>query len=212
MALQAQIELRSTLTQKPGWSYYLAWILVTVLAFPVTFFLTLAILRVVIGFVGGFIYVNGVRHITEDYLALYFYIPLVGLLTGVLQFMLLRRYLPRVGWWVPATLGGWLLGVLLVALSGWLGWTDSPSGNFNLMLILMGFSIGISQWLVMQRRLPRAGWWLAANLIGWGLLAMGTPGNSVGQWGLLLVGFVPACVTALALALLVNQRELAESG
>lgn len=194
--------------EKPRWFFYLLWILLTLLCVPIAFFLDLVVLRIVILFVGDFIVVDGVRHITEDYLGIYTLIPIVGLLTGIVQYGLLRRYLPQMGWWIAATIGGWLLGALLVLIPGWLGWTN-PSSNLDLAFIVMGFSIGVGQWLLLRRRLPGAGWWIAANIAGWGLLALFTEGNSIGQFGLFLFGLLPACVTALMLALLMNQVQRA---
>lgn len=190
--------------EKPSWFFYLIWIFLTFLSVPVAFFLDLVILRIITGFVGDFIYVNGVRHITEDYLGIFPFVPVVGLLIGVVQYGLLRRYLPRMGWWVLATIGGWLLGVLLIALPGLLNWTGE-SFNLDLAFILMGLSIGVGQWLLLKGHLPRAAWWIVANVVGWGLLALITIGNSLGQFGLLALGLLPACATAAALALLMNQ-------
>ncbi len=181
----------------------------TVLALPIAFVLTMIILWIITAFVGDYIYVGGVRHITEDYLAMYFLVPLSGLITGALQYGLLRRSLPRMGGWVLTTFGGWLLGMLLVALLSRLERPGVFLENFDLVLLFMGFSIGAVQWLLLRRRLPRAGWWVAANLLGWGLLALATPGNSVDTFGLLLVGLIPACLTAAALALLMRQRKSA---
>ena len=191
-------------SEGPRWSLYPTWIILTSLCVPIAFFLDIAITRIIIGFVGDFIYVDGVRHITEDYLGMFVFVPVVGLLTGVLQYALLRRYLPRMGWWVLATTGGWLLGVLLIAIPGWLNWTGG-SFNLDLAFILMGLSIGAGQWLLLQRRLPWAAWWIVANVVGWGLLALITAGNSLGQFGLLVLGLLPACTTAAMLALLMNR-------
>jgi len=168
--------------------------------------LSFAVLSIIIQFVGDFIYVNGVHHITEDYLFIYTFIPMVGLLTGVLQYGLLRRYLPCMGWWVLATTGGWLLGLLLFLLPNWLNWTNR-SLNLDMMFILMGLAIGITQWLLLRRRLPQAGWWIAANVVGWGLLALITAGNSLDQFGLVTLGLIPASVTAAVLALLMKQTK-----
>lgn len=33
-----------------------------------------------------------------------------------------------------------------------------------------GLVIGTAQWLVLQRRLPKAGWWIVATAIAWGLI------------------------------------------
>jgi hypothetical protein len=95
---------------KPEWSLYPAWIILTVICFPIAFFLDLAVLLIIINVVGDYIYVDGVRHITEDYLGVSVFIPIIGFLTGLLQYWLLQLYLPRMGWWVLATAGGWFLG------------------------------------------------------------------------------------------------------
>jgi hypothetical protein len=190
--------------EKPRWFFYTIWIILTFLCVPIAFFLSLVILRIIINFVGDIIYVDGVRHITEDYLGLDVFVPVVGLLTGVLQYGLLRRYLPRMGWWVLATTGGWLLGGLLIAIPTWLNWTEG-SIDLDLAFILMGLAIGAGQWLLVRRRLSRAGWWIGANVVGWGLLGLITTSNTLGQFGLFTLGLLPACATAATLALLMNQ-------
>ena len=190
--------------EKPRRFFYAMWIILTSLCLPISFFLSLAILRIISNLVGDFIYVDGVRHITEDYLGLYVFVPVAGILTGVLQYGLLRRYLPRMGWWVLATTGGWLLGALLIAIPGWLNWMEG-SFNLDLAFVLMGLAIGAGQWLLVRRRLSRAAWWVGANVVGWGLPALITAGNTLGQFGLFALGFLPACATAATLAYLMNQ-------
>ncbi len=192
--------------EKPRWFFYLIWIILTSLCVPIAFFIDLVILRIIISFVGDFIYVNGVRHITEDYLSMYTFIPIVGLVTGVIQYGLLRRYLSRMGLWVLATIGGWLLGVLLIAIPVWLNWMDG-SINLDLAFILMGLAIGVSQWLLLRHRFPWASWWIGANVVGWGLLGLITPGNTLNQFALFTLGSIPACVTAAMLAVLMNQGK-----
>jgi hypothetical protein len=201
MTHQANMEMLPASLKKPERSFYLGWIVFTSLCVPVAYFLSIIILKIITNIVGDFVYVNGVRHITEDYLGMYVFVPLVSLLTGALQYGLLRRYLPRMGWWVVATVAGWLLGVLSIALPGWLGWTDTPLNNLDLIFLVMGVAIGITQWLLLRRRLARAGWWIAANALGWGLLGLINPGNSVDQFWLFILGFLPACATAAMLAL-----------
>ena len=195
--------------KKPEWSFYPTWIILTLLSVPLAFFLTLVIMKVITTIVGDFIYVDGVRHITEDYLSMYAFVPIVGLLMGLLQYGLLRRYLPHMGWWVLATTGGWLLGPLLILISSWLNLWTYESFNIDLAFILMGLSIGVGQWLLLRRRLPQAGWWVGANVVGWGLLGLIT-GDSLNQFGLIALGFLPACVTAVMLALLMNRAHPTE--
>jgi hypothetical protein len=204
-----------TTIKKPEWFFYPAWILLTVLCVPLAFILYFAIIRIVMIFVGDFIYVGGVRHITEDFLFGYIFIPLTGLLAGLPQYGLLRHYLPRMGWWVLATAGGWLLGLLLNL--GWLKTVDYiwagemiySSWAIDIAFVLLGFSIGVAQWLLLQQRLPRVGWWIVANVIGWGLMGL-IVGDTFGQFTLLALGMVPASVTVVALALLMNQEQQAE--
>ena len=163
-------------------------------------------MNIITNVVGDVIYVDGVRRITEDYLGMYTFIPLLGLFTGVLQYGLLRRYLPRMGWWVWATLGGWLLGVLLILISRWLNFWTYETFDIDLAFIVLGLSIGLMQWLLLRRRLSKSGWWIGANVLGWVLLGLIT-GDSLGQFGLLLMGFLPTTVTAALLAWLMNQAQ-----
>ena len=195
--------------EKPHWSFYAAWILLTSLSIPIAFFLTLIALRILTRVVGDYIYVNGVRHITEDYLWIYPFIPIVGLLTGGLQYGLLRRYLPRIGGWVLATAGGWLLGVLLIVLPGRENLINEFLG-MSLVFLLMGLAIGVGQWLILRQRLAYAGWWIAANLLGWGLLGLIQADNSMDQFSLFVIGLIPACVTALMLAVLMGKIQRVE--
>lgn len=211
MTHQANIEILPANLKKPERSFYLGWIVLTSLSVPIAYFFTIIILKIITNIVGDYVVVNGVRHITEDYLAMYALVPSISILTGVVQYALLRRYLPRVGWWVLVTVAGWFLGVLLIALPGWLGWTDAPLNNLDLILLVMGLAIGITQWLLLRRRLALAGWWIAANVLGWGLLGLITPGNSLDQYGLFSLGFLPACATAATLALLMSRVSPAES-
>jgi len=155
-----------TTIKKPEWPFFPAWVILTALCFPISFILSLIILFTIERIVGGFIYVDGVRHVTQDYLSTYVNVPIVSLLTGGVQYGLLRQYLPRMGWWVLATTGGWFLGFLLIF--GWINLGTNESWNVNMALIMLGLSIGMGQWLLLRRRLPRAGLWIGANVVGWG--------------------------------------------
>ena len=211
MTHQANMEILPVNFKKPEWSFYLSWIVLTALSVPIALFFSLVALKTVTNIVGDYVVVNGVRHIAEDYLAMYALIPSISILTGALQYVLLRRYLPHMGWWVLFTAAGWFLGVLLVALPGWFGWLDAPLDNLDLIFLIMGLAIGISQWLFLRSRLARAGWWIAANVAGWGLLGLILPGNNLDQYTVFTLGLLPACTTAAALALLMRRVPPAES-
>ena len=210
MTHQASMEMLPASLKKPEWSFYLGWIVLTSLSVPIAYFFSIITLKIITNIVGDYVFVNGVRHITEDYLAMYVLVPSVSLLTGALQYGLLHRYLTRMGWWVFVTVAGWFLGVLLIVLPGWLGWTDTPLNNLDLIFLVMGLAIGLTQWLFLRRRLALAGWWIVASALGWGLLGLITPGKSLDQYGLFILGFLPACTTAAMLALLMNRVPPAE--
>jgi hypothetical protein len=209
MTSRENMQTLPLLHKKPDWSFYIAWVSSTTLCVPAAYLVVIIMLRIVTSFMGEYIYVNGVKHITEDYLALYFLVPSMGLLTGAVQYGLLHGVLPRMGWWIPSTVGGWLLGALLCG--AFFRWYGMEPFNMGLVFLLFGLSIGFGQWLVLRRRLSAAGWWMAASLLGWALLVPASKGSSIGQGGLLLLGFFPACVTAVALALLLKQEQMADS-
>ncbi len=205
-----------TIIKKPEWFFYPTWIILPLLCVPAVLGLYFVILPVIFYFAGHIIYVNGVRHITEDYLFDYFFVPVIALLIGSLQYGLLRRYLPHMGWWIPATVLGYSLGMLLtLGLRGALVYLETAepfyeSWTKNMFFILLGLSIGACQWLLLRRRLPRAGWWIIANIVGWGLLAL-IIAVPFGMFGFIALGTLPAAVTAVTLALLMNQLPPPES-
>jgi hypothetical protein len=201
-----ELDMNVSVRKKPDWPFYFIWVSWTTLCIPLGYFISFIPISIINRLIGDFIYVNGVRHITEDYLGIYIMIPMIGLVTGLVQYGILRAYLSRIGGWVLATTGGWLLGLLLISMVNKVQWIDTIN-NFDAVFFLIGLSIGVTQWLLLRQRLPRAGWWVAANVAGWGLLALITKGNSIDQYGMLLVGLFPACATAGVLALLLRTAE-----
>ena len=196
-----------TINRKPALFFYPAWIILTALCVPIALGLYLVIIRGIMIFTGENF---------EDFLVYFVFVPTAGILMGIAQFGLLRRYLPRMGWWVLATVGGWSLGLVLIQLGifqvlthFWGAETIYRSWAFVLAFYLLGLSIGFGQWLVLRRRLPRAGWWIGANVLGWGLLGLMTKDTRDLYW--FSFGLLPACVTAATLALLMNPLTPAET-
>jgi len=161
----------TTNNKKISWFFYPIWIVLSFLCIPLAFFLDFIVLNIITQMIGDYIYVNGSRLITEDNLFTYTFYPMVGLLMGTLQYALLRRYLPRMGWRVLATTASWILGMLLFIIPSWPIQTNL-SRYLWLMFIMMGSAIGIAQWLLLLRRLHQAGSWIVTNVVGWGLLAL----------------------------------------
>lgn len=176
-------------SRKPKWFFYPGWVVLNTLGIPIAWLISYFLSMYV-----------------SSLLAEYVFIPLFALLAGLLQYLLLRRYLPRIGWWIAATAVGWPL-VPAVFQLGYAVWPVAlanstwPTANDALRgigFVSVGVVTGLAQWLVLRRRVPRAEWWILANALGWGLvhLIVGEFDSLVVQ---LFVGAVPAVVTGLAL-------------
>ncbi len=118
----------------------------------------------------------------------------LGLTTGVAQWLVLRRYLPDSGWWVPASVVGWaLVGTVRWSqgplteevLVGFIGWLEKLGAAplvplFGMVLGLLvdgtaGLVVGCGQWFVLRQHVLRAGRWVLISAVAWGIgaIAMG---------------------------------------
>ena len=196
-----------TSNKRPRWFFYPAWVALSAISIPIAGAIAWALVSLVEKVVGGMIQVGGYTRITEDYLSSYILLLVLGLLAGFLQYLLLRRHLPRMGWWIAAT----TLGLLLGLVGGRLLFSTLHSTRDSMWLgILMtgvtGGSMGLVQWLVLRRRVRHAAWWILANVLGWGVVGWGAATLSnqmvVPAVGILLV---PGIATSIALWLLLDQ-------
>ena len=102
---------------------------------------------------------------------------LTGPVIGVVQWLVIRRYIRAVGWWVVASTVGWYIGVnfrfLLVGILNPL--IQSLWQKFGLWEVFWLNTVkepvtltvyGASQWLMLRRSLSRAGWWILASAVG----------------------------------------------
>ena len=155
-------------------------------------------------------------------------IALGGILTGVLQWLVLRRQVAGVGWWVVtipvgAAVAG-VVGVTVGMVAGLVSNPGSPSplGGADLGVDvgwvvgagLFGPVLGVLQWLVLRRQVARAGWWVLATTVGW---VVGGPGAGIVSaavgagvsWAVL--GAVSGAITAPVLVRLLGQSVPAAS-
>jgi hypothetical protein len=118
----------------------------------------------------------------------------VGVVMGILQWVVLRQYLRQAGWWILASTVGWSVGwgttIAVVPLE--IGILTEP---------LLGAAVGMLQWLVLRRQLRQAGWWIVVSTLGWTVALAGLTGQ-------LLVGAVVGAVTGIALELLLRYPGL----
>lgn len=107
----------------------------------------------------------------------FWFLVMTGLVVGVAQWLVLRRYLPGAGWWILASALGWFLGTLVLITTqgitfpitdflesvirlGGVIWLNVVDGT------LYGAVLGVAQWLVLRRHSQYAGWWVLASSIG----------------------------------------------
>ncbi len=140
-----------------------------------------------------------------------------GAIVGYAQAIVLRRRLPALRSWVAATVAGamiaWFLGMLPSTLMGLQSPTSSeppPEMSDALQLALAvplgmvaGIVLAFPQWRVLRRYVPRAGWWLPANALGWAVamplvfVAAGVrPGGSPLVIGVIVVASLAAAGAA----------------
>jgi len=195
-----------TIDRKPSWSFYTGWIGLSTIALPLAWMIAWLLISQVEKIVGGTILVAGQRRITEDFLSGYVLIPIFGLLTGIIQYVFLRRYVPRLRWWIAATLLGWLLPFGVFHL---LTLILAPIGDIGLLwrgigMTMAGWLISFPQWLVLRRQVRHAFWWILVHGFGWGLFGLLTGTSISNPFGLIIVGLIPAIVTGAACWLLLD--------
>jgi hypothetical protein len=164
----------------------------------------------------------------------------LGLVLGVAQWLVLRRFIQDAGWWVLASVAGcavvgsvkWGQGLLMEAVffetMGWIEemewWTVGPLIGIGLGMFfdgLAGLVVGSAQWLVLQRRVQKAGRWVLINVVAWAIgavviggigWALGEPDEETMRWLMsILGGIVPGAITAAGMVRLLPRkgRELA---
>ncbi len=90
----------------------------------------------------------------------------MGLLGGALgaaQWFVLRRVLKGVGWWVLATILGYVVATILTSsIITELGWVAAIKG-----VLIYGGVPGIFQWVVLRGCIYQAWWWIVISIVGW---------------------------------------------
>lgn len=140
-----------------------------------------------------------------------------GLTGGYFQWVVLRERIARAGLWGLASAIGFGLAIGVVITTG-TGRNFPVSGL--LMAGIFGTVSGMLQWLILRRRVQRAGWWLMATLFGSLVGAIAVPIAGVifdaGNWslGVMIFGLVfgagNGAITGAALVWLLRQSSLGD--
>lgn len=201
--------------RKPEWTFYAGWVVMSTLSIPIAWFICWAIISWIKQVLGATIQVEGQTRITEDLLFGFVYLPVLGLLSGLLQYLLLRRYLPRMVWWIAATAAGWLL--LLVAL-GLFYRALSPAFDARaawylpLVVVLIGGCVALPQWLLLRRRVRHAVSWILASVLGW-VVAILVAGETISSpEDVLAVALLPPAAACIAWWLCLDKLPRREGG
>jgi hypothetical protein len=178
--------------EKPGWFFYLEWVALNVIAVIMAWYITWAIMSLVTE--------------TDDSLLLYLLFPIIGLLTGVLQYILLRRYLPHMGWWIAATFLGWLMPFVIGFIFSRLFIPGSSTVRIVLGMIVLGTTVALPQWWLLRKRVQHAWWWVLVFGLAWGMVGLYDL-VTLSELFPVLLGFavVPAIATSIACWLLLDR-------
>jgi hypothetical protein len=98
-------------------------------------------------------------------------VPLfAGILIGLFQWFVLRRYIHDTGDWVWNMIGSWVIaytvGLFVVSFFG---------GSFLSVLVaylLFGLIVSLIQWPVLRREIPNIWNWVLSNVVGWTIAAI----------------------------------------
>ncbi|MEQ9625521.1 hypothetical protein [Coleofasciculus chthonoplastes] len=139
-------------------SFWLQWLLVTLLGFVASLFWIEIGERPDIGIIEGII---------------------GGTIIGLAQWLVLRRHLSLAWWWIIASLLGW--GVMGLSSFGVIGWFAPRTMRLFPRLVYgvidgatLGLILGMAQWWVLRQYVSKAWGWIFTNSLNWSIsLAVG---------------------------------------
>lgn len=139
---------------------------------------------------------------------------ILGGAVGVAQWLVLRRHAEQVGWWIVATIAGFMVGLgigMPLADTGFMptGAALRVAYNTGMTGAIVGVVLGLFQWVVLRRFIPSAALWIVASALGW-MVGMGL-GAAISTWSttigsLLVSGLSCGVVTGIVMQYLMRQK------
>jgi hypothetical protein len=138
--------------------------------------------------------------------------PIIATMFGVLQWLVLRKRIPKSGWWILATMvglgGGVALAVVAVqAFSHFTGmeeyWNFQP--GLLMLFLLIGFFLALAQLPILWRHFKGSLLWLLAGMFGWLVLGLIMGGTIDRNSDVFAIGTIPAMFTGLCLIWLMRN-------
>ena len=135
-----------------GWSFWLKWFLACLAGFVVGIPLFIG-LGLLFGDTPGPVVGNAAAGVIH------------GAEFGIAEWLILRRQVHKVGWWVVASILGFMIGFPLTKTL--LGELSSGLVVAGVEGAVVGAIVGALQWLVLRGRVAHAGWWVLASTLAW---------------------------------------------
>jgi len=98
-------------------------------------------------------------------LDLAFLVVILGLAGGSWQWLVLRRWISKAGWWVPASALSFPI-ALVIAVGVGLSLDGNSIAAPILLGVVFGVLSGLLPWFILRHRVAGAGWWVPAHLLG----------------------------------------------
>ena len=142
--------------------------------------------------------------------------PLLSIMLGFFQWIVLRRRIAKAGWWIVATVLGLVAGIAIAAgiiqgMNSLLGVRLNSESRATLILAIVGFFLALGQMPVLYRH--SRGWllWLIAGTLGYLCLGL-VLGKSIDRTSdIIALGAIPAAFTGLALQWLLRAPDSTQS-
>lgn len=154
---------------------------------------------------------NELGGVNSDQSLIFIVLPSVGVAAGFTQWWVIRDYFPDAQRWIPVTVVGYLLALLVYTALDFASIVTSGVTTHVIRLILMGAVTAIPQWWLLRQYYPYTSLWIVANAAGF-LGFIWLMGNQFSQIGLVLIAtFLSAwtgLVTGIVLAWLVDQVDV----